>query len=281
MKELNQAVYYTTAQVTELVDLSDQNVRKYVRLLEDRKYEVAKDEHNRRLFSANDVLILRELIKKSKKPGYTLESAADEIVNEISEIVSASGHNVSTSSSDNDIKEMFTHVIERLDAIQDENKDLKDNIRNLVERLEQYDEYSAQRYLDYPDKTENNVSDNTRENNVPDDDIKSEEEVNEQINNDKDNGDNNDAEESDNGINKDMDESSDVEVDKGESTIDTAPSVSEASEKNNIDMREYADEEDVEEEQIETDRTENSQSAEKNENNKDGFFNSLFKMFKK
>lgn len=78
MKELNQAVYYTTAQVTELVDLSDQNVRKYVRLLEDRKYEVAKDEHNRRLFSANDVLILRELIKKAKKPGYTLESAADE-----------------------------------------------------------------------------------------------------------------------------------------------------------------------------------------------------------
>jgi len=140
MKELNQAVYYTTAQVTELVDLSDQNVRKYVRLLEDRKYEVAKDEHNRRLFSANDVLILRELITKAKKPGHTLESAADEIVNEIGEIISASGHGVSTTSSDNDIKEMFSHVIERLDAIQDENKDLKDNIRNLVERMEQYDQ---------------------------------------------------------------------------------------------------------------------------------------------
>lgn len=281
MKELNQAVYYTTAQVTELVDLSDQNVRKYVRLLEDRKYEVAKDEHNRRLFSANDVLILRELITKAKKPGYTLESAADEIVNEISEIISASGHGVSTSSSDNDIKEMFTHVIERLDAIQDENKDLKDNIRNLVERLEQYDQYSAQRYLDYPEEDKNNDDKNITAGTDTDDSSLSEEAMDKQSNNGKNNSDNDAVIETDNDTNKDISESSDVETDQPGNSNGEAPSVSEKPEENNIDMSEYAQEKDIKEKQSDAEQPESSQTSEKNEEDKEGFFSSLFKMFKK
>ncbi|HIW37526.1 MAG TPA: hypothetical protein H9885_00720 [Candidatus Jeotgalicoccus stercoravium] len=77
MSQSQNVIYYTTAQVTELVELSDQNVRKYVRMLEDRDYEVAKDEHNRRLFSKKDVKVLQEMIKIAKSPGNTLESAAD------------------------------------------------------------------------------------------------------------------------------------------------------------------------------------------------------------
>lgn len=281
MKELNQAVYYTTAQVTELVDLSDQNVRKYVRLLEDRKYEVAKDEHNRRLFSANDVLILRELISKAKKPGYTLESAADEIVNEISEIISSSGQGVSTSSSDTDIKEMFTHVIERLDAIQDENKDLKDNIRNLVERLEQYDEYDAQRYLEYSEEDGNNVDENIAVGTDTDDLSMSEEAIDKQSNNVKNNSDNDDLEETDNSTNKDISESSDVETDQPGNSNGEAPSVSEKPKKNSIDMSEYAQEKDIKEKKSVTEQPKSSQTSEKNEEDKEGFFSSLFKMFKK
>lgn len=282
MKELNQAVYYTTAQVTELVELSDQNVRKYVRLLEDRKYEVAKDEHNRRLFSANDVLILRELIKKAKKPGYTLESAADEIVNEIGEIVSATGHNVQTGSNDNDIKEMFAHVIERLDAIQDENKDLKNNIRNLVERLEQYDQYNSQRYLESEISGDDNVDNNASDNN----ENQSTEGRNENILSQDDNAENDDEvhyfEATDNGTVDVGFNSHSTEETKPEPAADEAPSVSENREANNIDMNDYNSEEnEPSENQGEEIQQEHIQDGNQKEEDKEGFLSSLFKMFKK
>lgn len=276
MKELNQSVYYTTAQVTELVALSDQNVRKYVRLLEDRKYEVAKDEHNRRLFSANDVLILRELIKKAKKPGYTLESAADEIVNEIGEIISATGHNVPAGSNDNDIKEMFAHVIERLDAIQDENRDLKDNIRNLVERLEQYDQYDSQRYLESSGSDDDHVSNNAKENGG--NPTVTEQEGNIEGHVDE----NHDAEETDNVIGDVEEETSETEEIQSERVADEAPSVSESSGANNIDMSEYSRGENESSEKRDDEiQQKDNQSANQNEENKEGFLSSLFKMFKK
>ncbi len=281
MKELNQAVYYTTAQVTELVDLSDQNVRKYVRLLEDRKYEVAKDEHNRRLFSANDVLILRELIKKAKKPGYTLESAADEIVNEIGEIISTSGHAVSTGSNEDDIKEMFAHVIERLDAIQDENKDLKDNIRNLVNRLEQYDQYNSQRYLETSVTEEYNVDDKVSKSgeNLEDDHL--DKDIAPDDDNVKNDDDNNGNEEIDNVIGDDAELSSNIEEAKSTESIEEAPSVSENSEGNNIDMSEYNEEENESKtKQNDAIQQEDSHSSSQNDE-KEGFFSGLFKMFKR
>ena len=281
MKELNQAVYYTTAQVTELVDLSDQNVRKYVRLLEDRKYEVAKDEHNRRLFSANDVLILRELIKKAKKPGYTLESAADEIVNEIGEIISTSGHAVSTGSNEDDIKEMFAHVIERLDAIQDENKDLKDNIRNLVNRLEQYDQYNSQRYLETSVTEEYNFDDKVSKSgeNLEDDHL--DKDIAPDDDNVKNDDDNNGNEEIDNVIGDDAELSSNIEEAKSTESIEEAPSVSENSEGNNIDMSEYNEEENESKtKQNDAIQQEDSHSSSQNDE-KEGFFSGLFKMFKR
>lgn len=283
MKELNQAVYYTTAQVTELVDLSDQNVRKYVRLLEDRKYEVAKDEHNRRLFSANDVLILRELITKAKKPGYTLELAADEIVSEVGEIISASGHGVSASTNDNDIKEMFSHVIERLDAIQDENKDLKDNIRNLVERLEQYDQHNTQRYLESSAAEEYSADDNVIESSVSAGPEETEIDITRKGNNVKNDVENPDREKTGNDIDEDTDEASESERDQSELPVDEAPSVSENSEENNIDMRKYSQEEETEsqEKDGQSVQQQNSQSNNQNDEDKEGFFSSLFKMFKK
>lgn len=281
MKELNQAVYYTTAQVTELVDLSDQNVRKYVRLLEDRKYEVAKDEHNRRLFSANDVLILRELIKKAKKPGYTLESAADEIVNEIGEIISTSGHAVSTGSNEDDIKEMFAHVIERLDAIQDENKDLKDNIRNLVNRLEQYDQYNSQRYLETSVTEEYNVDDKVSKSgeNLEDDHL--DKDIAPDDDNVKNDDDNNGNEETDNVIGDGVEFSSNTEEAKSTESIEEAPSVSENSEGNNIDMNEYNEEENESKaKQNGAIQQEDSHTSSQNDE-KEGFFSGLFKMFKR
>ncbi len=279
MKELNQSVYYTTAQVTELVELSDQNVRKYVRLLEDRKYEVAKDEHNRRLFSANDILVLRELITKAKKPGYTLESAADEIMGEISEIISGASHKMTPGNDNNEIREMFSHVISRLDAIQEENRDLKDNIRNLVERLERYDEDNAQRYIGYVNAIENNdasmsaqVDDagdtevyvdngknagNNGENNVVNDDLDSDDNVTE--------GDSDVAEEKESASQADDEEN--------------APSVSETTDRKNVDMSDYSDSEesgrnDDQPAADEKRKTEN-ESAEKG-----GFLDGLFKMFR-
>lgn len=282
MKDLNQAVYYTTAQVTELVDLSDQNVRKYVRLLEDRKYEVAKDEHNRRLFSANDVLILRELITRSKKPGYTLESAADDIVNEVGEIISASGHGVATASNDNDIKEMFAHVIERLDAIQDENKDLKDNIRNLVERLEYYDQNNQQRYLEST-FTEENSAENSAEEDNEESSVDGEdsgiEEHGYNVENDAGNFENKNT---DNDIDDATDVSLEIEEGQQEQSADEAPSVSENSNDNNIDMSEYKKEEsNPAEKQNDEIQQENSQTGNQNGEDKEGFFSSLLKIFKK
>lgn len=133
-----------------MVELSDQNVRKYVRLLEDRNYEVAKDEYNRRLFSKKDVSILQEMIKIAKSPGNTLDSAADEIVENLNSFDEDSSEetNEVSNMSNHDISRMFSLVLEKLDEIQNENKALKTNINTLVQRLEEYDR-AALEYTPY------------------------------------------------------------------------------------------------------------------------------------
>src|SRR5699024_4653796 len=120
-------------------ELSDQNVRKYVRLLEDRNYEVAKDEHNRRLFSKKDVSVLQEMIKIAKSPGNTLDYAADEIIENMDDFEETKSENQVSKMSDNDVSRLLALVLEKLDEIQNENKELKSNISTLVHRLEEYD----------------------------------------------------------------------------------------------------------------------------------------------
>ena len=139
MSQSQNVIYYTTAQVTDMVELSDQNVRKYVRLLEDRKYEVAKDEHNRRLFSKKDVSVLQEMIKIAKSPGNTLDSAADEIIENMDDFEETPSENQVSKMSENDVSRLLALVLEKLDEIQNENKELKSNISTLVHRLEEYD----------------------------------------------------------------------------------------------------------------------------------------------
>lgn len=284
MKELNQSVYYTTAQVTELVELSDQNVRKYVRLLEDRKYEVAKDEHNRRLFSANDVLVLRELIKKAKKPGYTLESAADEIMEEIDEIISGASHKLMPANDNNEIREMFSHVISRLDEIQEENRDLKNNIRNLVERLERYDEDNAQRYIGYINALEEgemSQADKVMTN--------TETEASEDAGKmDDDHGDNveKDAsddviEEQENVVSKKTDQEPHTTTENDENNEENAPSVSETTDRENVDMSEYSDTgESTEDADTTKDNVEKEDAADA-ARDKGGFLDGLLKIFRK
>lgn len=139
MSQSQNVIYYTTAQVTDMVELSDQNVRKYVRLLEDRNYEVAKDEHNRRLFSKKDVSALQEMIKIAKSPGNTLDSAADEIIENQDDFEETPSENQVSKMSDNDVSRLLALVLEKLDEIQNESKELKSNISTLVHRLEEYD----------------------------------------------------------------------------------------------------------------------------------------------
>ena len=160
MSQSRNVIYYTTAQVTEMVELSDQNVRKYVRLLEDRNYEVAKDEYNRRLFSKKDVSVLQEMIKIAKSPGNTLDSAADEIIenlNSFDEDSSEETNEVSNMSS-HDISRLFSLVLEKLDEIQNENKALKTNINTLVQRLEEYDR-AALEYTPFEEEGELSTAD--------------------------------------------------------------------------------------------------------------------------
>lgn len=149
MRETNHAVYYTTAQVKDMVELSDQNVRKYVRMLEERKYEVAKDEHNRRLFSQEDIAVLKEFIKLAKQPGYTLETAADEIIEKVPHIVYEKGESAPANVTNNDINRMIGAVMEKLETMQQENRELKHNVNHLVERLEAYSKYNEPLSLEY------------------------------------------------------------------------------------------------------------------------------------
>ncbi|CAD2072421.1 hypothetical protein [Phocicoccus pinnipedialis] len=139
MSQQNQ-IYYTTAQVTDMVELSDQNVRKYVRMLEERGYDVAKDEHQRRLFSQNDVSVLNEMIRTSKTPGFTLELAADEIMKNLDEIVSKNEIDTDDNRGTNeDILKVLEKVLVKLDEMRQENIVLRENVSHLVSRLEEYD----------------------------------------------------------------------------------------------------------------------------------------------
>lgn len=249
MKELNQAIFYTTAQVKDKVELSDQNVRKYVRLLEDRNYEVAKDEHNRRLFSQNDIAVLQEFIKTAKKPGYTLETAADEIISQVSDIVTEKENNMPASVTNNDINHMLGIVMEKLETMQQENRELRNNVHRLVERLDEYGTQPQTLSLNYNDENsayENQGAATAIEEHQDYEDV----EVDEKFK-------------------KTEEEPSDTSVAVGN---DTQTLTSDAS--SNIDMNQYSNYE-VQEESPE----EPSSSEQKEE--KGGYLNKIFNMFKK
>src|SRR5699024_1931452 len=129
----NTPIYYSTAQVTDMVELSDQNVRKYFRMLEERGYEVTRDEYQRRLFSKADVHVLQEMIKVSKEPGFTLELAADEVIEKNKE-------ETNNNASNDDVLKALRLVVDKLEEMRQENIELHQNIKTLVTRLDSYDE---------------------------------------------------------------------------------------------------------------------------------------------
>lgn len=253
MKEMNQVVYYTTAQVKDKVELSDQNVRKYVRLLEDRKYEVAKDEHNRRLFSQGDVEVLKAFIKLAKQPGYTLETAADEIIDEVPSIVTETSQNVPANVTNSDINQMLGVVMDKLEAMQQENRELKDNVHRLVEKLDEYGKYSQTLSLQYNDEGKNEEWNHS----AGSEDTEVYEEVQYEETPRTDDGETEDAGER-------MIYTSDIGDQEKNST-------------SNVDMSNYdAAEDDSKREETGSDAQSNRQEEEKG-----GYFSKLFSMFKK
>ncbi|WP_411843198.1 MerR family transcriptional regulator [Salinicoccus sp. HZC-1] len=264
MRETNHAVYYTTAQVKDMVELSDQNVRKYVRLLEDRKYEVAKDEHNRRLFSQEDIAVLKEFIKLAKQPGYTLETAADEIIEKVPHIISEKSGNTPANITNNDIDKMLGAVMDKLEVMQQENRELKHNVHSLVERLEAYSKYNEPLSLEYRD---NNANTETAE------------WESDKINDSNNNEDTSEFEE------PPREESSQNELAEEkapadeEVTADEKTSV-EDSNTSNIDMSNYGNDENNNDNSLTPDENTAEQSLKKEEE-KGGYFSKLFGIFKK
>src|SRR5699024_1282691 len=107
-------------------------------MLEDRDYEVAKDEHNRRLFSKKDVKVLQEMIKIAECQGKKVESVADEIIKDkecyVDNINNEADHVKKVSDYEISILVALEH--EKLDKIQKDNKEHKTNKNSLVHRLE-------------------------------------------------------------------------------------------------------------------------------------------------
>ncbi|MFC3419421.1 hypothetical protein ACFOLA_08050 [Salinicoccus hispanicus] len=254
MKEMNQTVYYTTAQMKDKVELSDQNVRKYVRLLEDRDYEVAKDEHNRRLFSQGDVAVMKEFIRLAKQPGYTLETAADEIIEKVPDIVTEKSQNIPASVTNNDINHMLGVVMDKLETMQQENRELKDNVHRLVEKLDEYGKYSQTLSLQYSGSSDEEQPADAISSKDSTDDLYEDAAYEEP---------------------KPADIRDEEEIGEETAASDFGTQSDEAS--SNIDMNSYADtENDQKEEEPQTEEPANQSTEEKG-----GYFSKLFSMFKK
>ncbi|GAB3067868.1 hypothetical protein ACFOU0_00900 [Salinicoccus sesuvii] len=253
MKEMNQTVYYTTAQMKDKVELSDQNVRKYVRLLEDRNYEVAKDEHNRRLFSQGDVAVMKEFIRLAKQPGYTLETAADEIINKVPEIITEKSQNIPASITNNDINHMLGVVMDKLESMQQENRELKNNVHRLVEKLDEYGKYSQTLSLQYSDDSDELKDEDLPASKAAEDTFHEDSAIEEPA--------------------PEHEEHTEV----AGNTISTDDSEAQSKQaSSNVDMNSYAD--------LEADKKEESQAEElpnHNSEEKSGYFSKLFSMFKK
>ena len=262
MRETNHAVYYTTAQVKDMVELSDQNVRKYVRMLEERKYEVAKDEHNRRLFSQEDIAVLKEFIKLAKQPGYTLETAADEIIEKVPHIVYEKGENAPANVTNNDINRMIGAVMEKLETMQQENRELKHNVNHLVERLEAYSKYNEPLSLEYRSSSDGEQSPDWEDAEVSaelDEGQAMEEVADEKSSVQK------EAEE----IPQEETVREDIPAEEPDAAADSKAS--------NIDMNSYGNDEGQDREQ--NDREEDTDAGKEEE--KGGYFSKLFSIFKK
>ena len=288
MSQSQNVIYYTTAQVTELVELSDQNVRKYVRMLEDRDYEVAKDEHNRRLFSKKDVKVLQEMIKIAKSPGNTLESAADEIIENIGsfEVDVVNQANQVTKISDSEISRLLALVLEKLDEIQNENKELKTNINSLVHRLEEYDR-AALEYTPYeedvhlPNEEPNEeldevaIGEEELESTDPIEDTTAIEETEEIATTDE------SLEVDAPVVEEELQDKDDQESDKQENVTPTTEQTdSDKTQSPNVDMSQTEVEETTEKEETKTEQNLDHSEAEQVKEPKKGFFGRIASMFK-
>lgn len=83
--DLTQKIY-NAGDVAQLLEVKDSTVRKYAQTLEKAGYKFYKNENGYRGYFDKDVIAMRDLIKYSKHPDMTLESAAKAVVSTNNEV---------------------------------------------------------------------------------------------------------------------------------------------------------------------------------------------------
>lgn len=83
MKEIHPIDYVSTRIVCERLKIQPSTLRKYASLLDEKTEKdlyFTRDESNNRLYTKEDIATLQLLIELKNKPGYTVETAVNEII---------------------------------------------------------------------------------------------------------------------------------------------------------------------------------------------------------
>ena len=83
MREI-QAIEYTSAKdISKTLKIQISTLRKYAALLDEKaktEFYFARDEQNNRIFTKDDVVVLKRIIELKNKPNYTLNAAVTQII---------------------------------------------------------------------------------------------------------------------------------------------------------------------------------------------------------
>jgi hypothetical protein len=151
---------YSPGEVALHLDIERQTATKYARIFEDNGYNFHKDEKGNRAYTDTNIMMFKDLINQRNKPGVTLESAAKSLVAIYKKkTITVSDTTLHTENEqynqviDNNLVKELIELMRKLDALAEENKEIKEHLEKqesfnkaLVEQLQQFDRGSKERH---------------------------------------------------------------------------------------------------------------------------------------
>ncbi|MBJ8031259.1 DUF3967 domain-containing protein [Bacillus cereus group sp. N21] len=136
--DLTQKIY-NAGDVAQLLEVKDSTVRKYAQTLEKAGYKFYKNENGYRGYFDKDVIAMRDLIRYSKHPDMTLESAAKAVV---------STNNEGDIQGVDTVNEVAQEPLQAYDDLLKEFQDFKEQQvkfnQELISKIEQRDKYISE-----------------------------------------------------------------------------------------------------------------------------------------
>lgn len=155
--------YFTPSQAASILELSAVNLKKYAMLLESNGHNIGRNERGHRVYNGHDIDVIKAMMVLNHTKNLNLDEAASTVTSSDTDISLILNHGKSNDTS-NDINNNVTTVTSNViplqnnevtlqilqeyrmffDQLQQENKELKEQIKQLESKMDERDQHVTQ-----------------------------------------------------------------------------------------------------------------------------------------